>query len=92
MFYVILQMFLFRGIVPLNGNEEKDGKCYDSKRLPEKRRRATDIWWRPVALPAFREADKIEADFAVGRTTREYLLREGCLFTSEAISSCRPDF
>ena len=46
------------------------------------RHRATNARWRPSTLAAFREADKLEADLAAGRTTKEQLIKEGRLFTS----------
>ena len=52
------------------------------KRQSAKRRRATNARWRPATLAAFREADKLEADLAAGRTTKEQLIKEGRLFTS----------
>ena len=46
------------------------------------RRRTANVRWRPATLAAFREADKLEADLAAGRTTKEQLIKEGRLFTS----------
>ena len=46
------------------------------------RHRAANARWRPATLAAFREADKLEADLAAGRTTKEQLIKEGRLFTS----------
>ena len=52
------------------------------KRQSAKRRRTANVRWRPSTLAAFREADKLEADLAAGRTTKEQLIKEGRLFTS----------
>ena len=46
------------------------------------RRRTANVRWRPSTLAAFREEDKLEADLAAGRTTKEQLIKEGRLFTS----------
>ena len=46
------------------------------------RRRTADVRWRPATLAAFREMDRLEADLAAGRTTKERLIKEGRLFTS----------
>ena len=53
-----------------------------AKKQSAKRRRTANARWRPATLAAFREADKLEADLAAGRTTKEQLIKEGRLFTS----------
>ena len=53
-----------------------------AKRHSATRHRTADVRWRPATLAAFREADKLEADLAAGRTTKEQLIKEGRLFTS----------